>query len=210
MRLSVRPSLIIIRSPQFSRTTLCAPDGTAKCSVFPARPPYLRTIRFHGRRSLVAWLLRRKENSPEGRVWRFGGHSCCHQQLGLGDGILTVFPFDHGAKFGMRRTRRRPCPLQNGVCLCLRTDSPTSKYCSGGTIFHFGSQGSRLSIRYSTQDLQHRHLHAASQRTLRRYRRAHLLLGTYPLHRGSSISGRLQRHPFSGQKHSTGKLLHFS
>lgn len=110
------------------------------------------------------------------------------------------------------RTRRPAAPHTRShapVWAPLRTDSPTSQCSYGGTVLLFGRLRSHQTTCYYTQDLHYRNLHGASQRTLRRYRHAHLLVAAYvSLPQRRSIGWRLKRHPFSGQMNLAGELLH--
>ena len=77
------------------------------------------------------------------------------------------------------RDQRRPTPPRagarahwEGVNPSLRTDSPTSKCCSRGTLPHFSLQSSHLNRCYYHQDLHRRRLHRGPRTRLRRHRRA--------------------------------------
>ena len=90
--------------------------------------------------------------------------------LHSGSGMLTRFPF--GTSADRPRRGREPRAHWEGVNPSLRTDSPTSKCCSRGTLPHFSLQSSHLNRCYYHQDLHRRRLHRGPRTRLRRHRRA--------------------------------------
>lgn len=91
----------------------------------------------------------------------------------------------------------------------LTSDSLAVKCTCCKTLVFFCPKNFHLCTRYSDQDLHQNPVHAASQRTLSSKFCVHLLHKKYfVFFCGQSISSALQRHPFSGQLHSIGELLH--
>ena len=90
--------------------------------------------------------------------------------LHSGSGMLTRFPFGTSADRPQPRAGARA--HWEGVNPSLRTDSPTSKCCSRGTLPHFSLQSSHLNRCYYHQDLHRRRLHRGPRTRLRRHRRA--------------------------------------
>ena len=129
--------------------------------------------------SRVYRLSKRKENSSRDSRRRLRARTRRRRgRRPQGPNADTAFRFGNVDPIPFR-DQRRPTPPRagarahwEGVNPSLRTDSPTSKCCSRGTLPHFSLQSSHLNRCYYHQDLHRRRLHRGPRTRLRRHRRA--------------------------------------
>ena len=174
LRLWVRPDVSAIRSLGFSRAHASAPDAARGATLGQGGDPISGQSP-----SRVYRLSKRKENSSRTRAGvselarvaaEADGRRDRTPTLHSGSGMLTRFPFGTSADRPPPRAGARA--HWEGVNPSLRTDSPTSKCCSRGTLPHFSLQSSHLNRCYYHQDLHRRRLHRGPRTRLRRHRRA--------------------------------------
>ena len=174
LRLWVRPDVSAIRSLGFSRAHASAPDAARGATLGQGGDPISGQSP-----SRVYRLSKRKENSSRDSRRRLRARTRRRRgRRPQGPNADTAFRFGNVDPIPFR-DQRRPTPPRagarahwEGVNPSLRTDSPTSKCCSRGTLPHFSLQSSHLNRCYYHQDLHRRRLHRGPRTRLRRHRRA--------------------------------------
>lgn len=118
---------------------------------------------------------------------------------------INRIPFPKRGK--LANTSEDQIPFKYDFRLLVRTDSLVSHYASHETIAHVSPRISHMSVCYFIQDLHYRPLDTSSHSCFNEIDTSSYTL-TQNERQRSIIGDGFERHPFSGQEHSIGELLH--